>query len=71
LVIEIRDDGTGMPEESITRALQRGARLDESTAGHGIGLAVVKDLVEEVYNGELLITSSPTGTLVAMVFEGY
>ena len=71
LVVEVRDDGNGMLEADITRALQRGGRLDQSTAGHGIGLAVVKELVEEVYNGQLVITSSPAGTIVAMVFEGY
>lgn len=71
LVIEVRDDGNGMPRRDIAQALQRGARLDRSTAGHGIGLAVVKELVEVVYDGRLTITSSPAGTVVKMVFDGY
>lgn len=71
LMIQIQDDGTGMPEADIVRALQRGARLDQSTAGHGIGLAVVKELVEEVYAGRLVMTSSPAGTLVRLVFAAY
>lgn len=71
LVIEVRDDGKGIPESDIARALQRGSRLDQSTAGHGIGLAVVKELVEDVYAGRLIITSSPAGTTVKMIFDGY
>ena len=71
LLIEVRDDGKGMPEEDIARALLRGARLDQTTAGHGIGLAVVKELVEEVYNGRLVINSSPSGTVVTMIFDDY
>ena len=69
LVIEVHDDGHGMPEEDIARALLRGARLDQTTAGHGIGLAVVKELVEEVYDGRLVINSSPAGTVVMMTFN--
>ncbi len=71
LKIEVHDDGTGMPEDDIARALLRGARLDETTAGHGIGLAVVKELVEEVYSGRLVIKSSPAGTVVVMIFDDY
>jgi two-component system sensor histidine kinase PhoQ len=71
LLIEVRDDGTGMPEADIAKALLRGSRLDQSTAGHGIGLAVVKELVEDVYGGALEIHSSPAGTRVVMKFPGY
>lgn len=66
LVIEVCDDGCGMPEAEIGQALLRGSRLDQSTAGHGIGLAVVKELVEDVYNGTLDISSSERGTRVKM-----
>lgn len=71
LVVEVSDDGAGMPEADIAKALQRGSRLDQSTAGHGIGLAVVKELVEDVYGGALEIQSSPSGTRVRMIFPGY
>lgn len=71
LVVEVSDDGPGMPQAGIEKALLRGSRLDESTAGHGIGLAVVKDLVEDVYGGILEIRSSPSGTCVRMKFPGY
>jgi two-component system sensor histidine kinase PhoQ len=71
LVIEVSDDGAGMPEADIAKALLRGSRLDQSTAGHGIGLAVVKELVEDVYGGALEINSSAAGTCVRMKFPGY
>ena len=64
LVIEISDDGPGMPSEKITDALQRGTRLDQAMEGQGIGLAVVRELCEQVYQGKLEIDSSPAGTNV-------
>jgi len=64
LVIEISDDGPGMPPEKITDALQRGTRLDQAMEGQGIGLAVVRELCEQVYQGKLEIDSSPAGTNV-------
>lgn len=64
LILEISDDGPGMPTEKITDVLQRGTRLDQAKEGQGIGLAVVRELAEEVYQGELSIDSSPQGTTV-------
>jgi two-component system sensor histidine kinase PhoQ len=66
LIIEVCDDGYGMPEAKIGQALLRGSRLDQNTAGHGIGLAVVKELVEDVYDGTLEISSSERGTRVKL-----
>ena len=55
LVMEIEDDGPGIPAEQAPLLLNRGQRADPTVAGHGIGLAVVRDLVEEVYYGRLEI----------------
>jgi two-component system sensor histidine kinase PhoQ len=66
LQIAVKDDGPGMPPELIGHVLKRGARLDQTTEGQGIGLAVVRELVEEVYDGELQISSSPAGTTVSI-----
>jgi two-component system, OmpR family, sensor histidine kinase PhoQ len=60
LVLTVADDGPGIPEDAAELLLQRGTRLDESTPGHGIGLAVVKDLAES-YGGTLSIGRSRLG----------
>jgi two-component system sensor histidine kinase PhoQ len=57
LQIMIEDDGPGISEEQKDLILQRGMRADESTPGHGIGLAMVADIIA-AYDGELKIESS-------------
>jgi two-component system sensor histidine kinase PhoQ len=60
MLLVVADDGPGIPEEAVESLLQRGTRLDESTPGHGIGLAVVKELAES-YGGTLQIDRSEMG----------
>ncbi len=45
-VLRVEDDGPGMDERRAEAALARGARLDEAGPGHGLGLAIVRDLAE-------------------------
>ena len=61
LVVEVEDDGPGIPAEQAPLLLNRGQRADPTVAGHGIGLAVVRDLVEEVYYGRLDISQGRLG----------
>jgi two-component system sensor histidine kinase PhoQ len=61
LVVEVEDDGPGIPPEQAPLLLGRGQRADPTIAGHGIGLAVVRDLVEEVYYGRLDIGRGALG----------
>lgn len=58
LVVE--DDGPGIPEDAREALLQRGMRLDENAPGHGIGLAVVKDIAAS-YGGDIQIGESALG----------
>jgi two-component system sensor histidine kinase PhoQ len=60
MILQVADDGPGVPGDAVDALLERGTRLDESTPGHGIGLAVVKELAES-YGGELAISKSELG----------
>ncbi|MGZ8183951.1 MAG: sensor histidine kinase [Methylobacter sp.] len=52
LVITVADDGPGCNSADFQMLTQRGLRLDESVQGHGLGLAIVRDIVE-FYDGTL------------------
>jgi two-component system, OmpR family, sensor histidine kinase PhoQ len=45
LLIQIDDDGPGIPDGKLNEILKRGVRADENIHGHGIGMTVVYDLV--------------------------
>ncbi|HWS39942.1 MAG TPA: ATP-binding protein [Arenimonas sp.] len=57
LFISIEDDGPGIAPEDINKILQRGVRGDERVQGHGIGLAIVQDIIKS-YNGTLSVDQS-------------
>jgi len=57
LLIAVDDDGPGIPPEKVALILQRGVRGDERVHGHGIGLAIVQDLVRG-YRGTLDVQAS-------------
>lgn len=56
----VEDDGPGVPVDQRERILRRGERLDALHPGHGIGTAVVKDIIES-YGGELFLEDSALG----------
>ncbi|MGM8226502.1 ATP-binding protein [Cellvibrio sp. ARAG 10.3] len=60
LLINISDDGAGIPTDQQERILQRGQRLDTSQPGQGIGLAVSADIIAS-YGGQLQIDRSSLG----------
>lgn len=64
VVITVDDDGAGLAESMRDVVLQRGVRADEAAAGHGLGLAIVRDLAE-LYGGSISLDSSPSGGLRA------
>ena len=53
----VSDDGPGISAADAERVLQRGQRADEQRPGQGIGLAVVKAIVEQ-YDGQVEIGKS-------------
>jgi two-component system sensor histidine kinase PhoQ len=46
VLLQIEDDGGGIAPEKLSEILKRGVRADEKIQGHGIGMAVVYELVE-------------------------
>jgi two-component system sensor histidine kinase PhoQ len=60
LRLVVEDDGPGIPPEARARVLERGARLDERVSGQGIGLSVVRELVE-LNGGTITIDQSSLG----------
>lgn len=62
LVLEVEDDGPGVPASALSQLGERGRRLDESTPGHGLGLAILKQIVAH-YRGEVTFFASTEGGL--------
>lgn len=62
LVIEVSDDGPGVSPEQLPTLGTRGQRLDEQTPGHGLGLAIVRDVVRR-YEGWVAFEISEAGGL--------
>ena len=56
----VEDDGPGVPPDQRERILRRGERLDRQHPGQGIGLAVVKDIIES-YDAQLALEDSMLG----------
>jgi signal transduction histidine kinase len=63
LLIRIDDNGPGLTEADAQKVLRRGVRLDEKTPGSGLGLDIVKELVD-VYGGSLELKPSALGGLL-------
>ncbi|MBB1335626.1 GHKL domain-containing protein [Pseudoalteromonas sp. SR44-5] len=59
LTIAISDDGPGVPIDKRESLLTRGTRLDTYESGHGVGMAIVSDLVKS-YHGTLTILDADT-----------
>lgn len=66
LKMKVVDDGPGVTDTEIGRLGQRGLRLDEQTPGHGLGLAIVREIVER-YGGTLRFSAANERGLRVMV----
>jgi len=62
LVLTVEDDGPGLPAHDREGVLRRGARLDETAPGSGLGLSIADELAR-AYGGALALSDSPMGGL--------
>ena len=71
LIIRVSDDGPGISRGQQQRLLKRGARADPDVPGQGIGLAVVQQLVCEVYGGEINFSRADGRFTVELSLPGH
>ncbi|MGF6141256.1 sensor histidine kinase [Pseudomonas laurylsulfatiphila] len=64
--LSVEDDGPGIPEERRDQVFSRGTRLDEQTHGHGLGLGIVRDIVDS-WGGTLSLLESEWGGLKVVI----
>lgn len=62
LVMEVSDDGPGVTPGRLSTLGTRGQRLDEQASGHGLGLAIVRDVIRR-YDGWVAFDRSEGGGL--------
>ncbi|MFZ3596986.1 sensor histidine kinase [Streptomyces sp. BH104] len=64
VVLRVRDDGQGVPEDERERIFERFVRLDDARTrdggGAGLGLAIARDVAER-HGGSLTVRSAPEG----------
>ncbi|WP_426127459.1 sensor histidine kinase [Pseudomonas sp. DWP1b1] len=65
-LLAVEDDGPGIPETQRDQVFSRGTRLDEQIQGHGLGLGIVRDIVE-VWGGVLQLQESELGGLKVLI----
>ncbi|MGH8346550.1 MAG: sensor histidine kinase [Pseudomonas sp.] len=64
--LSVEDDGPGIPEERRDQVFSRGTRLDEQTHGHGLGLGIVRDIVDS-WGGKLSLLQGEWGGLKVQI----
>ncbi|MFI8574069.1 ATP-binding protein [Rossellomorea aquimaris] len=68
VMIEVKDEGIGIPEEDLPKIFARFYRVDKARSrekgGYGLGLAIASKLIQN-YNGEILaLKNEPAGTII-------
>jgi signal transduction histidine kinase len=62
----VEDDGPGLDPSAVPLAIKRGVRLDERGGGAGLGLAIVRDVLD-AYGWSLELSRSSLGGLRATI----
>jgi two-component system phosphate regulon sensor histidine kinase PhoR len=62
IVLQVKDEGPGIPKEELSRIFERFYRVEKSrgsgSGGSGLGLALVKDIAE-IFGGSVKVDSEP------------
>jgi signal transduction histidine kinase len=66
VIIQVDDDGPGIPAGTEADILVRGRRLDETVDGSGLGLSIVTKIVD-AYGGKMALSRSVLGGLGVVV----
>jgi signal transduction histidine kinase len=67
LQIVVEDDGPGCDDAELARIARRGERLDEQVDGHGLGLAIAREIAESYGGAMQLGRSADLGGFLARV----
>lgn len=62
-VLEVRDDGPGIPADRMESLGTRGLRLDQSLPGSGLGLAIAAEILE-INHGSMTFAEASGGGLI-------
>lgn len=65
VVLTVSDDGPGIPDERLEQVQARGAQLDPSGGGAGLGLAIARDITD-AWEGRMEIRSHGGGLEVSI-----
>ncbi len=66
LTLIFEDDGDGLTIQQMKQIDRRGVRLDETVAGHGLGLGICNDIID-TYQGSRSFSESDLGGLMVVV----
>ena len=74
-ILQVKDSGVGIPEESLSHIFERFYRVDKArsrkSGGSGLGLSIVRNLVER-NRGQIYVESvSGEGTVFTVVFPAF
>jgi signal transduction histidine kinase len=70
LVVEVTDEGSGIPADRLEQVFDPFVRLDDSrsreTGGHGLGLSIARSILR-AHGGDVVLANRPEGGLTASI----